>query len=278
MPDTPMAVAGWVLPVPGPPTNTALCASSVKAVLARVATSLRSTGETSKSKPARSRCTGNFAVCIWWLTERIARSVVSACSRCSMSQCEDSTPLLPPCSIRSTQAPAMPCWRSDFNSTSTSGFMAGLLGGVVTVAGHITAQSVVARGVGQRRCGHLQLRGCRRRRRLRVQPPQHVNDRLHANPAPAPSPAPVPPPPAPHRARRTARWPAPAPSPGRRPACAAGPAAATAVARACRRTARRSSAHRASSAAAGCSAASHSGSPRRCSAGRGAPRSCRRPR
>jgi hypothetical protein len=73
MPDTPMAVARCVLPVPGPPTNTTLCASSVKLVAASVLTSLRSTGETSKSKPAMSRCTGNFAACIWWLTERMAR-------------------------------------------------------------------------------------------------------------------------------------------------------------------------------------------------------------
>jgi hypothetical protein len=58
-----------------------LCASSVKAVLASVVTSLRSTGETSKSKPARSRCIGNLAACIWWLTERMARSVPSACSK-----------------------------------------------------------------------------------------------------------------------------------------------------------------------------------------------------
>jgi hypothetical protein len=88
MPATPMAVARCVLPVPGPPTSTALCAASVNVISASVWISLRSTGETSKSKPARSRCTGNLAVCIWWLTERMARSVVSACSRCSSSQRE----------------------------------------------------------------------------------------------------------------------------------------------------------------------------------------------
>ena len=32
---------------------------------ASCSTSFWSTGETSKSKPARSRCTGNFAACIW---------------------------------------------------------------------------------------------------------------------------------------------------------------------------------------------------------------------
>ncbi len=148
MPATPMAVAKCVLPVPGPPTSSALCASSVKAVVARVATRLRSTGETSKSKPARSRCTGNFATCIWWLTERIARSAASACSRCSMSQREDSMPALPPCSTRSAQAPAVPCWRSDLDSTSTSGFRAGRHVGVVTVGGTIATQTVIACGVG----------------------------------------------------------------------------------------------------------------------------------
>ena len=36
MPDTLMAVARWVLPVPGPPPSTTLCALSVKAVLASI--------------------------------------------------------------------------------------------------------------------------------------------------------------------------------------------------------------------------------------------------
>ena len=59
---------------------------------------------------------------------------------------------------------------------------------------------------------------------------------------------------------RRARWPAPAPSRGRRPGRAAALGAAAAAARACRRTARRCATRRASVAAAGCSAASHTGS------------------
>lgn len=56
---------------------------------------MRHTGETSKPKPALSRCTGNFAGCIWWLTERIALSGRSTCSRSSISQREDSMPTQP---------------------------------------------------------------------------------------------------------------------------------------------------------------------------------------
>ena len=32
---------------------------------------------------------GRLAAFIWWLTERIARSVCSACSRCSISHLEE---------------------------------------------------------------------------------------------------------------------------------------------------------------------------------------------
>ena len=81
-----MAVARWLLPEPGPPTSTTLCAASVKFVSASCITSLQSTGETSKSKPARSRCAGNFAALIWWPTERVVRSVVSARIICSITQ------------------------------------------------------------------------------------------------------------------------------------------------------------------------------------------------
>ena len=46
-------------------TSSYFIACSVNAMLANCSMSFLSTGEHSKSKPARSRCTGNFAVCIW---------------------------------------------------------------------------------------------------------------------------------------------------------------------------------------------------------------------
>ena len=55
-----------------------------------------------------SRCTGNFAAFIWWLTERVARSVLSARSICSISQRDRSRSALF-CSIRSAHVAAMPC-------------------------------------------------------------------------------------------------------------------------------------------------------------------------
>src|SRR5450755_2034819 len=168
MPDTPMAVAKCVLPVPGPPTRTTFCAGSVNAVSASVWTSLRSTGDPSKSKPARSRCTGNLAACIWWLTERIARSAVSACSRCSTNQRDVSSPALLPCSIRSTQAVAMPCRRRPLSSTVTSRMIHPL--------DAVGAQAVVAGSVGQRLGGHLQHRRRARRHAGSVQTAQHVDD------------------------------------------------------------------------------------------------------
>jgi hypothetical protein len=91
----------------------------VNSQLASCVTSLRSTGETSKSKPARSRCTGNLAVAIWWLTERVARSLASALSMCSMSQRDRSSSALF-CSPSSAQVAAMPCSRSALSSAMTS--------------------------------------------------------------------------------------------------------------------------------------------------------------
>src|ERR1039458_6021109 len=172
MPATPMAVARWLLPLPGPPTRTTLCAPSVKAVSASCTTSFLSTGETSKSKPARSRCTGNFATLIWWLTERVARSVVSARSICSISQREpSSSPWF--CSIRSVHVAAMPYRRNALSSAMTSRIMVGLLD---------VAQPVVAGGVDDRRRQNLQQRRDVGRPRRRVQPCQHVDDVLLPDP------------------------------------------------------------------------------------------------
>ena len=55
LPEIPKAVAKWVLPVPGPPTSTTFCASSVNDRSASFWIRDLSTGDTSKSNPAKSR-------------------------------------------------------------------------------------------------------------------------------------------------------------------------------------------------------------------------------
>jgi hypothetical protein len=52
---TPSAVATWVFPVPGPPTNTILSATSIKSQRCSCRTSASLTSLLAKSKPARSR-------------------------------------------------------------------------------------------------------------------------------------------------------------------------------------------------------------------------------
>ena len=76
------------------------------------------------------------------------RSVNSACSKCSSSQREVSSPAWVPCSTRSDHASAMPCRRSCLSSTIKSR-MVDLLSVV------LRAQVVVASGIGQRRLGDL---------------------------------------------------------------------------------------------------------------------------
>lgn len=57
IPDTAMAVARCVFPVPGPPMNTTFCVVSVNDSVASCPTRCRSAVEELKSNPARSRCT-----------------------------------------------------------------------------------------------------------------------------------------------------------------------------------------------------------------------------
>ena len=111
MPDTASAAAGWVLPVPGPPISTTLCEVSVKLRLASSLISRAAVLEALKSKLSRSRCNGSLAMFIWWLTERMARSVCSSCRRCSSSHLVDAV-FDSPCTVNSAQAVAMPCRRS----------------------------------------------------------------------------------------------------------------------------------------------------------------------
>ena len=114
MPATPMAVAKCVFPLPGPPMNTTFCAVSTNSSVASLPiwlSSICAADSQAKSNPARSRWIGNRATFIWWLIERIARSVCSACSKCSISHLEaaicDS-----PWASRSVQALTMPSRRS----------------------------------------------------------------------------------------------------------------------------------------------------------------------
>ena len=94
-----------------PPISTTFCAVSVKARLASSLIKRASALEALKSKPARSRCIGSLAMFIWWLTERMARSVCSCSSRCSSSHLDEAV-FDSPCAVNSAQAVAMPCRRS----------------------------------------------------------------------------------------------------------------------------------------------------------------------
>jgi hypothetical protein len=79
---------------------------------------LRSTGETSKSKPARSRCTGNLAVCILVADRSHQRDQwIPACSR--RQQPAELSSALPPCHP-DRSALAMPCMRGCLSSTANS--------------------------------------------------------------------------------------------------------------------------------------------------------------
>jgi hypothetical protein len=55
------ALAKGVLPVPGPPTRTRLCCSSLNCAVAKARRRASSTGDSASSKVSRSRGTGNLA-------------------------------------------------------------------------------------------------------------------------------------------------------------------------------------------------------------------------
>src|ERR1700694_1382189 len=97
----------------------------------------------------------------------MTRWVVSACSRCSISQRDDSSDDSVPCATRSTQALAMPCRRNALSSASTSR-MVDLLAAV------LRAQAVIAAGVGAWCLGELECGLGLLDWRASAQPPEHV--------------------------------------------------------------------------------------------------------
>src|ERR1700676_1519989 len=97
----------------------------------------------------------------------MTRCVVSACSRCSISQRDDSSDDSVPCATRSTQALAMPCRRNALSSASTSR-MVDLLAAV------LRAQAVIAASVGTRCLGELEGRLGLLEGRAGAQPAEHV--------------------------------------------------------------------------------------------------------
>src|SRR5437868_12840469 len=102
----------------------------------------------------------------------MARSVVSACSRCSISHLEDSVDVAP-WAIKSVQALAMPCNRNPLSSVVTS-----LMVDLRRVGHHFlsTPKAVVPAGVGQWHLLELQARLHARRRWARIEPCQHIEN------------------------------------------------------------------------------------------------------
>src|SRR5512140_1673071 len=76
-----MAMARWVLPVPVPPTSTALRCWAMKPPPARSLTSVWLIGVPSNWKSSRSLASGSLAILSWYLIERACFSVISALSR-----------------------------------------------------------------------------------------------------------------------------------------------------------------------------------------------------
>ena len=128
----PMATGKCVLPVPAPRTRTTLCVSSVQAVVAKVATNFRSSGETSKSK---QQCLGARELHRAHLVADRAHRMIRALGLQQMlnqparGNVADTAALATPFSTNSATAPAIPCTRSALSSTNRSVFIAGSLGG-----------------------------------------------------------------------------------------------------------------------------------------------------
>src|SRR3954453_232922 len=76
-----MAIARWLLPVPVPPTSTALRFSTRNAPVARSRTRPSLTGVPAKSNWPRSLASGTRAMVSWYLIERACFSAISARSR-----------------------------------------------------------------------------------------------------------------------------------------------------------------------------------------------------
>src|SRR3954451_21777881 len=84
MHDRAMAMARCDLPVPVPPTRTALRCSARNAPVARLRTRLSLIGVSAKGKPSRSLASGSLAMVIWYLIERACFSAISAASSSPM--------------------------------------------------------------------------------------------------------------------------------------------------------------------------------------------------
>ena len=73
-----MAIARWVLPVPVPPTSTALRCWAMNEPLARSLTSVSLIGVCSNWKSSRSLASGSLAMVSWYLIERACFQAVRA--------------------------------------------------------------------------------------------------------------------------------------------------------------------------------------------------------
>src|SRR3989338_2830226 len=100
----------------------------------------------------------------------MARSVCSACNKCSINHLEDPVDVVP-WSIKSFQALDMPCNRSSLSSVVTSRMV-----DLLSVA-H-ASQAVVTTGVGQRCLIELQARLHARWPWTGIEPRQHIEDVL----------------------------------------------------------------------------------------------------
>ena len=76
-----MAMARCVLPVPVPPTSTALRCCAMKPPPARSLTSVSLIGVPSNWKSSRSFASGSLAIVSWYLIERACFSLASALIR-----------------------------------------------------------------------------------------------------------------------------------------------------------------------------------------------------
>jgi len=74
-------MARWVLPVPVPPTSTALRCWAMKPPPARSCTNVSLIGVPANWKPSRFLASGSLAMVSWYLIERACFSLISALSR-----------------------------------------------------------------------------------------------------------------------------------------------------------------------------------------------------
>src|ERR1700690_2791110 len=101
-----MAMARWVLPVPGPPTRTALRCWAMKPPPARSLTRVWLIGVPSNWKSSRSLASGSLAMVSWYLIDRACFSLISALTRCEEPLTDEPDLVL--------DLPLLParCWRA----------------------------------------------------------------------------------------------------------------------------------------------------------------------